>query len=126
MYARRYLKMGAMGYLRKDESDNEIKKAITNVLENKKYISPALSEKLLLDFQNDVHNENPFDQLSPREFEIVQHLSRGESLAEICEKLTLHSSTVGTHKARILKKLNCRNIVELSDLAKLHKVLPPA
>ncbi|HEX8331550.1 MAG TPA: response regulator transcription factor, partial [Segetibacter sp.] len=47
VYATRYLKIGAMGYLKKDETDPEIRKAITKVLNNKKYISPSLSEKLL-------------------------------------------------------------------------------
>jgi DNA-binding NarL/FixJ family response regulator len=124
VYAIRYFKMGAMGYLKKDEMDSEIKKAITNVLNNKKYISPSLSEKLVADYHNE--HENPFDKLSAREFEIVQHLSRGESMSEICVKLNLHSSTVGTHKARIFYKLGCKNIVELSELAKEHKILPPS
>jgi DNA-binding NarL/FixJ family response regulator len=112
--------------LKKDETDSEIEKAITNLLNNKRYISSSLSEKLLADHHRDDHHENPFDKLSTREFEIVQHLSRGDSLAEICEKLNLHSSTVGTHKARIFQKLQCKNVVELSELAKVHKILPPS
>lgn len=122
MYAKRYLKMGAMGYIKKDAPQDEIKKAITAVLNNKRYISALLNEKLL----NDMHNgatENPFDKLSPREFEIVQHLANGDSLGEICNKLTLHSSTVGTHKARIFEKLGCSNVIDLSNLAKVHNVI---
>lgn len=126
VYATRYLKLGAMGYLKKDEADSEIRKAITNLLNNKKYISSSLSEKLLADHQNDDKHENPFDKLSTREFEIVQHLSRGESLAAICQKLNLHSSTIGTHKARVFQKLGCKNVVELSELARAHNILPPS
>lgn len=125
-YAKRYLQLGAMGYLRKDENESEIKRAISTVLNNKRYISPALSEKLFADFTGNNNHENPFDKLSPREFEIVQHLSRGESLAEICQKLTLHPSTVGTHKARIFEKLQCNNIIELSALARIHNIIPDA
>ena len=124
VYATRYLKLGAMGYLRKDENDSEIQKAITNVLDNKKYISTSLTEKLLDDYSSDDKHQNPFDRLSTREFEIVQHLSRGESLAGICKKLNLHSSTVGTHKARIFEKLGVTNVVELNELAKAHNILP--
>ena len=73
------------------------------------------------------HNpQNPFDSLSPREFEIVQHLIRGESVAEICQKLTLHSSTVGTHKARIFEKLHCSNIIDLNLPAKVHNIVTPS
>lgn len=122
IYAKRYLKMGAMGYVRKDAPEDDIKKAITTVLTNKRYVSTAMSEKILNDFhEND--SENPFDKLSAREFEIVQHLIRGESVSEICNKLTLHSSTVGTHKARIFEKLNCSNILDLSTIAKLNNII---
>ena len=123
VYAKRYLKMGVMGYLKKDEPEPEIKKAITTVLNNKKYVSPGLSQILIEDLHRN-NPENPFDRLSPREFEIVRHLIRGESVAEICQKLTLHSSTVGTHKARIFEKLKYSNIIDLHALAKVHNIIP--
>jgi DNA-binding NarL/FixJ family response regulator len=123
LYAKRYLKMGAMGYLRKDAPGSEIQKAITSVLNNKKYISTELSEILLSDLQDKKHLENPFDKLSPREFELVQHLSRGESVAQISQTLNLHKSTVGTHKARIFEKLQCANVIELNKLAEIHNVI---
>lgn len=123
MYAKRYLKMGAMGYVRKDAPQDEIKKAITTVLNNERYLSAELSESLLNALQSNNKSENPFDNLSPREFEIVQHLLHGESLADICSKLTLHSSTVSTHKARIFEKLKCKNIIDLNTLAKIHNII---
>jgi DNA-binding NarL/FixJ family response regulator len=92
-------------------------------LNNKRYISPELNEKFLKELHQKDNRENPFDKLSAREFEIVQHLIRGDSVSEISQTLKLHTSTVGTHKARIFKKLNCHNIIDLSNLAKLHKVL---
>lgn len=124
VYAKRYLKMGVMGYVKKDEPETEIKKAITTILNNKKYVSPRLSQIMIEDLHGNNNSENPFDDLSPREFEIVQHLIRGESMSEICNKLTLHSSTVGTHKARIFEKLKCNNIIDLNTLAKLHNIIP--
>jgi DNA-binding NarL/FixJ family response regulator len=123
VYAKRYLKMGAMGYLRKDAPNEEIKRAISTVLNNKRYISPELNEKLLIDLQSKNKSENPFENLSPREFEIVQHLAHGDSVAEISHKLNLHTSTIGTHKARIFEKLNCNNIIELTNLARVHHVI---
>jgi len=123
VYAKRYFKMGVMGYLRKDAPLSEIKKAIENVLSNKKYISPELSEKLVADLHTNHNSENPFDTLSPREFEIVQHLAIGDSVSEISQKLNLHTSTIGTHKARIFEKLQCHNIIELSNLAKVHNII---
>ncbi|MDP4284897.1 MAG: response regulator transcription factor [Bacteroidota bacterium] len=126
IYAKRYLKIGAMGYLRKDAPASEIRKAIETVLDNKRYISAELSQKLLVDLQSNRNSENPFDRLSPREFEIVQHLTTGESVAEISKKLNLHTSTVGTHKARIFEKLQCHNIIDINKLAKLHNIIFPS
>jgi two-component system invasion response regulator UvrY len=123
VYAKRYLKMGVMGYIKKDEPEPEIKKAITRVLNNKKYIGPGLTQILIEDLYSN-NSENPFDSLSPREFEIFQPLIRGESVSEICQKLSLHSSTVGTHKARIFAKLKCSNIIDLNSLAKVHNIIP--
>jgi two-component system, NarL family, invasion response regulator UvrY len=125
IYAKRYLKMGAMGYLRKDAPGDEIQKAIQTVLNDKKYISEELSQKLLNEMNVKGEDENPFDKLSPREFEIVQHLANGESVAEISKKLSLHTSTIGTHKARIFDKLQCHNIIEINKLAKAHHIIFP-
>ena len=86
VYAKRYLKMGVMGYLTKDAPISEIKKAIETVLNNMKYVSPELTEKLISDLHSHHESENPFDKLSPREFEIVQHLANGDSVSEISGK----------------------------------------
>ena len=123
IYAKRFLKIGVMGYLRKDEPESEIKKAINSVLNNKIYISVELTEKLVHDLYTGNQSANPFDKLSPREFEIVQHLIEGESVGDISQKLKLHTSTVGTHKARIFEKLKCNNVIYLSKLIKYHNVV---
>ena len=123
MYAKRYLKMGALGYIRKDKEESEIQKAITAVMNNTRYLSKEMNDKILKDYFTDKTDANPFDKLSPREFEIVQQLIRGNSIGEICEDLKLQSSTVGTYKARIFEKLNCTNIIDLSDLARLHHII---
>ena len=123
MFAKRYLKIGALGYINKDAPLDEIKNAIEHALKNKRYLSPELQEKLALETLSNDHHENQFDKLSPREFEIVQHLVHGDSVSEISRKLNLHTSTVGTHKAKIFEKLKCENIVELVTMAKVHNLI---
>lgn len=123
MFAKRYLKIGAMGYLGKDAPLNEIRNAIESVLKSNRYISQGLKEKLVMDVLSENDKENQFDKLSPREFEIVQHLIHGDSVSEISKKLNLHTSTIGTHKARIFKKLQCDNIIELVTMAKIHNII---
>jgi two-component system invasion response regulator UvrY len=123
-YAKRYLKLGARGYIKKDESEAEIVKAINTVLNNKRYISEVLSQKLEEEVLGNRLTDNPFEKLSPREFEIIQHIVRGESVGQISKKLNLHTSTIGTHKARIFEKLKCNNIIDINNLAKTYNVLP--
>lgn len=124
IYAKKYLRIGALGYISKDASESEIKKAIDTVMSNKRYISPSLSKSLTESaLGKKAGNENPFDILSPRELEITRHLMKGESVSQIGSYLNLHTSTVGTHKARIFEKLHCKNIVGINELAKVHNFI---
>lgn len=124
VYAKKYLKLGAKGYIGKDAPESEIKTAIDTVLNNKRYISSSLSQFLTEEALGN-KSPNPFDSLSPQEFKIIQFIIRGESVGEISQKLNLHTSTIGTHKARIFKKLNCKNIIDIRALAKVYQVIPP-
>ncbi|MDQ2862073.1 MAG: response regulator transcription factor [Bacteroidota bacterium] len=123
LFAKRYLKLGAMGYLNKDASLNEIKNAIESTLKSNRYMSPTLKKRLAMDVIDDKHSKSEFDKLSHREFEIVQHLVQGNSVSDISRTLNLHTSTIGTHKARIFEKLQCQNIIELVTMAKVHNII---
>ena len=116
IYAKRFLKAGAMGFISKDAPLDEITKAIQQVLHNKKYFSPALTDKFVNESLTD-DPSNPFDKLSRREFEIASLLLSGETLSEISHSLNLQISTVGTHKARMFEKLQVTNLLELKELA---------
>jgi two-component system, NarL family, invasion response regulator UvrY len=126
IFAKKYLHLGVLGYLSKRASTDEIKQAINDVINNKRYLSPLLTEMLTeISLGREPNNQNPFDLLSPREFEIVRHLMKGESVSQIAVCLNLHTSTVGTHKARIFEKLNCKNVIELNQLAIIHNLIQP-
>ncbi|MEJ7626871.1 MAG: response regulator transcription factor [Ferruginibacter sp.] len=123
IFAKKYLQLGAKGYLSKTSEESEIQNALDKVSKGKRYISPSLSH-LLTESAINKKSENPFDDLSRREFEIVLHLIKGESLANICKALSIQTSTAGTHKARIFEKLKCSNIIEIHMLAKMYNVIP--
>src|SRR5690606_4140906 len=119
IYARRFLKLGVKGYVRKDEPADEIKHAVLAVLQNKRYISKILSECLADElFAN--KKSNRFDNHTPRQFEIVLRLSQGKKISDMCQELQLHSSTVSTQKNRIYEKLNVSNLVDLYAISKIH------
>jgi two-component system invasion response regulator UvrY len=116
IYAQRYLKAGAKGFLNKDSPIEEIQRAISVILSGKKYISDTLIEILAANAGNALV-ENPFDKLSPREFEIASLLLSGHTISQISKNLNLGVSTVGTHKARIFEKLQVANLLEMKKLA---------
>ncbi|MEO7265986.1 MAG: response regulator transcription factor [Ferruginibacter sp.] len=122
VYAKKFLKMGAKGYVRKDAPAEDIKKAVSTVLNNRRYISKAFSE-ILADSMFDKKSDNPFDLLSPKQFKINQYLLQGKSISEICSLMSLHSSTVSTQKNRIFEKLKVTCLVELYAMAKMHELV---
>lgn len=119
IYGKRYLQLGAKGYLKKSSTQEEIERALKQVMNNKKYISAELAE-ILTDDLIDGRSATPFDGLSPREFEIMTLLLKGNSMVEICSIINLQYSTVSTHKQHIFEKLQVGNVLQLLDLAKTH------
>jgi two-component system invasion response regulator UvrY len=121
LYAKRFFKLGVLGYLDKESAAEEIKKALQNVLNAKLYMSENL-KRFLLDDMIEIDKENPFQELTNRELQIVKYLLKGYSPAQIKETLNLHSSTVGTHKIRTFEKLKVKNVFELRELASLYQL----
>jgi two-component system invasion response regulator UvrY len=116
IYAKRFMKAGAYGFISKEAPLEEITKAITVILGGKKYISESLAQKLAEDSFSG-KTGNPFNELSPREFEIVTLLLDGKTVTEISHILNIQTSTVGTHKARLFEKLGVDNILKLKEIA---------
>ncbi len=121
IYAKRFMKDGAFGFISKEAPLDEITRAINIILKNRKYISETLIDKLAEDSLSG-NPVNPFDRLSPKEFEIASLLLSGKTLSDISHSLNIHTSTAGTHKARLFEKLEVNNILELSELAKAYNV----
>lgn len=116
IYAKRFLKAGACGFVSKEAPLGEIQKAITLVLDGQRYFSDALMEMIARKFPAQ-HADNPFSKLSAREQEIVSLFLKGDTLSEIARSLKIQVSTVGTHKSRLFEKLEVKNILELKELA---------
>lgn len=119
LYAKRYLKLGVRGYLSKDARTSELKAAILSVMDGKTYISQKCKEYLHERIHSD-NSENPFENLTDREMQIAKFFLLGYTYAEIQKTLNLHTSTIGTHKMRLLGKLNIKSLIDLGKLAKLY------
>jgi Response regulator containing a CheY-like receiver domain and an HTH DNA-binding domain len=120
MFAKKYLQLGVMGYLTKQSSEEEINIAIDNLLNNKRYVSAPLLESLT-HHSFKASKGSPFESLSGREVEILQHLLHGETVDTISNLLKVDISTVGTYKSRIFKKLKCKSLENVYSMANLYK-----
>ena len=120
--ALRALKMGASGYLSKDTADQELIKAINKILDGKKYVSPAVSEKFLEMMDDDAMKE-PHELLSDREYQTLLLIASGKTVSEIADMLYLSTPTISTYRARILAKMKLKNNAELTSYAISQKLV---
>ena len=112
-YARRMLQMGAMGYVTKNSSKDEMINAIIEVNSGKKYVCEEVKNILAQQEleQESVHPD--MNVLSRREIEIVQLIKEGLSSKEVAMRLDISLKTVEVHRYNILKKLNLKNTASL-------------
>lgn len=112
IYAISSVKAGASGYVSKSESMAVIEKAIKDVCEGEIHLSEAMSKHLKY---NDTKNSTAriYKRLSTREVEVLKLLSSGKKNKEIAQELNINEKTVSTYKARLFKKLNVTNLVDL-------------
>ncbi len=115
-YAIRVLRAGASGYLNKEGAPEELIKAVRQILEGRRYISPAVAEKLAEDLNQD-STKALHEALSDREFHVMKLISSGKTVSEIAEILSLSVATVSTYRARILLKMNMKTNAELTHYA---------
>jgi len=118
VYAKRFLKLGVKGFINKEADPSEIRKAMVSILNNKRYLSARMKDTLTNEVLEGM-TTNPFETLSPRELEIMNHLLDGKHVSDIANMLFLHISTVSTHKANIMQKLGVSSIIELNKMAQM-------
>lgn len=113
-YAMRALKAGAWGYLNKSAGAELLIPAIQRVLQGRKYISPYMAEQLANNIDGRKVNAGALhERLSAREFDVFKLIVEGKSIADISQQLSLGASTVSTHRARILHKLDMKSNAEM-------------
>ncbi|WP_417876235.1 response regulator [Winogradskyella sediminis] len=121
IYAISTIKAGASGYLNKEADVEEIETAIRKISAGE----ISLSEKMDKHFRYEDTRKSRsrmFKKLSTREIEVLKLLSIGRKNKEIAQELDINEKTVSTYKARLFKKLNVTNIVDLIHQAKHHNL----
>ena len=110
VYVRETLRAGAKGYLLKEAIDHDLMRAVRAVAAGDGFLSPEVSGTVLSEYQQ---TEDPFDQLTARERQVLQLLAEGKVAKEIASELDISIYTVDAHRGRIMKKLALKSSTEL-------------
>jgi DNA-binding NarL/FixJ family response regulator len=113
------LEAGASGYLLKDCAFEELTRAIKNVISNKIYLSPGITDVVVKDYlgKSTKASHSAFSDLTNREREVLQLLAEGRSTKQIAESLHVSVKTIETHRRQIMEKLDIHSIAELTKYA---------
>jgi len=107
---------GATAYLLKDSADTDLVDAITAAIRGKSFFSPAVAAVLLDECRRALaqrgHTDR-YDSLSDREREVFQLVAEGHSNKAIAELLGISPTTVETHRAHALEKLDLHSVAEV-------------
>lgn len=117
VYALSTIRAGAFGYLSKTADLEYIISAVKKVSEGNMFITNELAQRLAFD-EGTQKPRRFFRKLSSREVEVLKLLASGKRNKEVAEGLNLNEKTVSTYKARLMKKLNVDNLVDLLQQAK--------
>jgi two-component system invasion response regulator UvrY len=118
----RMLEAGASGYLTKGCAVEEIIGAIKTVADGERYIGADIAQKLALKSLAG-GDASPFDNLSPREMQVLLMLSQGQRPQAISDKLCLSPKTISTYRHRLFEKLGVGNDMELARLAMTYGII---
>ena len=108
------IKAGALGYLLKDSSPQELLQAVRSVYQGEASLHPAIARKLMRELNQPPSLPPTTDPLTEREVEVLRHVAQGLSNDEIAEKLVVSERTVRTHVSHILDKLHLANRTQMA------------
>ena len=128
-YVYEAVRAGASGFLLKDVPAEQLVAGVHVVARGDALLAPSVTRRLLEEFARttpEAASPPPaLDELTPRELEVLQLISRGMSNAEIAAELIVSETTVKTHVARVLMKLSLRDRIQAVVLAYESGIIQP-
>ena len=115
------IKAGADGYLPKKAAGSELATAIRALYRGEAFLYPSAAAALIKDYLRQA-TEEPYDQLTSREREILKLIAEGRTSQEIADLLSISLKTALGHRTKIMQKLDIHNRTELIKYA-MHKGL---
>jgi DNA-binding NarL/FixJ family response regulator len=122
------IKAGAMGYLLKEISIEEVASAVRAVYNGQSLISPSMASKLLTEFatmvrKDDERQQVPTPRITDREMEVLKLVAKGMNNRDIAKRLFISENTVKNHIRNILEKLQLHSRMEAVVYAVREKLL---
>jgi len=118
------IKEGAMGFVLKDSSPDQLLEAIRTVHRGESALHPTIARKLIQELKTTPESLPVPEPLTPRELEVLQCLAQGLSNREIAAQLVVSFRTVTTHVRNILDKLHLANRTQAALYAHQHGLSP--
>ena len=118
------LRAGASGYVAKKSAAREVVRAIREVHAGRRYLQDDVRDEVLDSLVDDRPAVHPLSRLSSRERQVLQLLAEGSTNADIAARLSLSPKTVETYRARMMEKLDVRDLAGLLRFAIRHGIAP--
>jgi NarL family two-component system response regulator LiaR len=118
------IKAGAISYLLKDISPEDLAHAIRAAQRNEAVLHPEVAAKLMQEFSTPHAAEAPVEQLTDREMDVLRLIARGMSNKEIADALIISEKTVKTHVSNILSKLHLADRTQAAIYALRQRLVP--
>jgi RNA polymerase sigma factor (sigma-70 family) len=122
------LRVGALGYVLKESAGVEVIGAVQAVHAGHRYLSQKILDSLVDDYLSksaSMRVMSPLERLSPREREVLQLVVEGKSSVEISRVLDISAKTIDTHRSRLMKKLDIKNLSDLIKFGLRNGFTPP-
>jgi NarL family two-component system response regulator LiaR len=118
------IKAGAISYLLKDVSPEELAHAVFAAQRNEAVLHPDVAARLMQEFSTPQHLTAPLEQLTEREMDVLRLIARGKSNKEIADTLVISEKTVKTHVSNLLSKLHLADRTQAAIYALRQRLVP--
>jgi two-component system response regulator NreC len=124
-YVTEALGLGALGYVIKDSSADDLIRAVRQVAAGGSFLSPPLSESLLEAYNQRLQatSRDPYETLTTREREVLLLAAQGHTSAEIAAQLAISPRTAESHRSNLMQKLGLRSQSDLIRFALRRRIL---
>ncbi len=115
-YVRKAFELGAKGYILKNAIEVDLTRAVMALMEGGAYMSPGISNIVIESLKSGSlqdTSQDPYEQLTLREKEVLHLIAQGKSNKEIATLLNISVNTVAVHRARVMDTLDIHRTAEL-------------